>query len=155
MKLRKQVVGRIALGAVLIVLAAFLGFAVKDLLAYTRPASTQPEIRIEYNGAPLPPEHWMMESYSWRYLTLIKEWEAPQDALAQMAAAPVIPDTALGVSFTFEPDKLTVSRSVNGGEYSELMGDLLTPNQPGEYVYRIEGDWGIKGTITYYFKIRI
>lgn len=154
-KLRKRVVGRVALGAVLIVLAGIVAFAVKDLLAYSRPESTQPEIRIDYNGAPLPAEHWMMESYSWRYLTLVRDWQAPPETVAQMNAAPVIPDSPLDISFTFEPGKLTVSRAVDGGEFSELMGELRTPTQPGEYIYHIQGDWGWRGGINYYFKLRV
>lgn len=155
MKLRKQVVGKVILGAVLIVLAGLVAYAVKDLLAYRNPESSLPVIRINYNGTELPAENWTLESYSWNFLTLTRDWQAEEDAVEKIPPAPVVTGAPLDISFSFEPSALMVSRAKGGGEFIEQQGDLHTPSEQGEYTYRIEGDWGIRGRISYYFKIYV
>lgn len=154
MKLRRRIVGKVILGAALIVLAGFAAFAIKDLLAYQNPQAALPICRIQYNGSQLPEKNWAMGAYTWRFLTRTRDWEAP-GAAEKIEAAPVNANAPLEISFSFEPDSLLVSRSKDGGEYTEVLGDLHTPVEAGEYTYRITGDWGSRRTIDYYFKVRV
>lgn len=156
MKLKKRVIGKVALGLVLIVLAGCVAYAVKDLLAYRKPESTLPIISIECNGTELTrSDNWMMESYSWRYLTLVREWHAEEDAVKALPALPAMPGAAIDITFTPKPQTVKVSRSKDGGECAELQGELQTPVEPGEYTYHVQSQWGVRGTVNYYFKLRI
>ncbi len=157
MKLHKQIIRKVLIGALLVVLAAGVSYSVRDLLAYRHPEATLPAVRIEYNGTELPAEHSMMDAYSWRYLTLVKDWAVEdREAWKKIEPAPVLPDAPLDVSFSFAPKDLTVSRAKGDSDvFSELSGELRTPTEPGVYTYRVAGEWGVRGAIAYYFRIQV
>ena len=157
MKLRKQFIQRLLIAVLSLILAAGLSYTVKDLLSSRNPESALPIIRIDYNGVELPHEHWMMDAYSWDFLFTTREWshENP-DAWRYMEAAPVLPGAPIDIHFSFPAQTQIVSRAIAGNDdFEEIGGVLLTPQEPGEYTYKIEANWERRGWIRYYFKVRI
>ncbi|MDL2254219.1 DUF3426 domain-containing protein [Ruminococcaceae bacterium OttesenSCG-928-I18] len=157
MKLRKQWMVRIVAGLLLVVLAGGIAYVIRDLLAMRNPESALPVIDIEYNGKPLPPQHYMMDSYSWRFLFSAKEWEEPDRSVVdRLEPAPVLPGAPLDISFSFPYKTITVSRSYgNRNHYEEITGELQTPFTGGVYTYKVEAEWGARGSVLYYIKIRV
>lgn len=154
---KTNVIKKLVAGLLLVVLAAGASFIIKELLSARNPELTLPDIRIEYAGEGLPQEHWMMQGYSWRFLTLKREWSNPdEEAWRDMEAAPVLPDTTLNISFNPEAQNVVISRTTDeSGTFQELGGVLQTPLEPGVYTYKIEASWGVKGSILYFVKVRI
>ncbi len=157
MKLRKQWVVKLLAGFLLVVLAAVLANVIRDTLALENPKSALPVIDIEYNGKPLPPQHYVMDAYSWRFLFTTREWEDPdRGVVSRLEPAPVLPGAPLKIDFSFPCKGITVSRSYGDrNEFEEISGDLQTPFTGGTYTYRVEASWGSRGSVLYYIKVRV
>lgn len=69
--------------------------------------------------------------------------------------------TPLNISFSTKPKDLKVS--VAEGRYGTLYrpveeaanGSFFAPSEAGEYVYKVEANWGRRGSIIYYFCVRV
>lgn len=160
MKQRKQNITRIIVGLLLVVLAAGITYIIKELLASRNPADALPVIRVDYSGTPLPAEHYTMDSYSWRFLTMEKSWEEPdRGKWIGMKAAPVLPGAPLDISFSFPCETMRVTRAEGEApgeeDYEEVVGSLTTPMEPGIYTYKVVGNWGLKGQVLYYIKVDV
>lgn len=157
MNIRKQWVLRIIAGALLIILAGGVSYTVRQLLASRHPEAALPTIHVVYNNTDLPHEHYMMSSYSWRFLTQTLEWADEPDAYQRMAAAPVLPNIPLDVNFSTPCKTLKISRTgADNQDFQEIVADSLhTPAAPGEYTYRVEAGWGRNGAVLYYIKVRV
>lgn len=157
MKLRKQWVVKLLAGLLLVVMAGAVANVIRDTLALRNPESALPVIDIEYNGKPLPPQHYMMDAYSWRFLFTQRNWEEPdRAAVNKLEPAPVLPGAPLKIDFSFPCKVLKVSRSYGDrNEFEEISGDLQTPFTGGTYTYRIEAEWGNRGLVSYYIKVRV
>lgn len=173
MKLRKQLVLRVVAGVLLFALALGVTYTIKGVLSAREPVNALPEIDIIYNSAPLPQEHIQLASYSWRFFPQVKKGElvAP-GGWDEIVPAPVNPGTPLQISFSYACKELKISRALR---YSNLfteisqnntlpgeenaapatVGNLNTPTEPGEYVYRVEAWWGVHGSVQYYFTVRV
>ncbi len=157
MKLRKRWLAKLMAGIMLVVLAGGMAYIIRDMLAMQNPESALPVISVEYNGKPLPPQHYMMDSYSWRFLLRTTEWAQPdRTAVNKLEPAPVLPGAPLEISFSFPCKSMVVSRSYGDrNEFEELSGALQTPFTGGTYLYRVEAQWGARGSVLYYIKVRV
>lgn len=172
MKLHKKLVLKVLAGVTLLLLAMFVTYIMKDVLSARQPLNALPTIQIEYNGGPLPAEHVTLASYSWRFFNTTKrDVFLTEDRLVELPPAPVMASASLDISFSFPCKEMKISRAsganseffdiaVNGagGENTENPAPagsvrLRTPANPGEYIYRVEATWGLRGSVQYYFKI--
>ncbi len=154
---RKQWTKKIAIGLAALLLAAGLSYVIRDVLAAQNPESALPVIEIEYNGIPLPTQHYMMDSYSWRFLFTTVDWSQPnRNAADMLEPAPVLPGAPLEINFSFPCNSMRVSRSYGTrNEFEPVTGSLQTPFSGGTYTYRIEAEWGTRGSVLYYIKVRV
>lgn len=157
MKLRKQIFRKAVLGIVLFAAAIVATIVLKSVLMAGNPEYALPIVRVECNGEGLPSENQMMESYSWRFLTITKSGQLhPPDAWQQIPAAWEPPNAPLSISFSFDSKDLKISRTdADGTTFTEVGGDLRTPFNPGTYTYRIDASWGKEKSLVYYFKVRV
>ncbi|EJW93361.1 hypothetical protein EVA_18532, partial [gut metagenome] len=74
---------------------------------------------------------------------------------------PMAPRTYLELRFSIKPKYLTISRADDKEleTYRDLvdvgMGPIITPAVPGIYRYRVQADFGWRGSIIYFFTIQI
>lgn len=157
MKLRSKMVVRALVALLLLVLAGGIAIIIKDTLAERNPESALPVMRVDYNGVELPAVNVMMDSYAWRFLNDTEKWEQPdRSKWITMEAAYVSPASDLDISFSFEPSSVKISRAFEGSfQFEEVVGDLQTPTLPGVYTYKVEGNWGLRGSVLFYFKLRV
>jgi hypothetical protein len=158
MKLRTQLMRELAIGLVLLLLAALLTATIYSILAVQNPLNALPTLQVLYKGEPMPQEYLMLMSYSWRFFFLTKsDVVNPPDAWQnELRAAPVIPDAPLEIVFSYPCQELKISRAADGSNgFVELGGDLRTPVMFGTYTYRIEAFWGVRGSVQYYLKISV
>ena len=157
MELRKKMSLKIVAAVLLLVLAGGFAFVVKELLSSRRPENSLPAITIACGGVNLPAEHWMLDSYSWRFLFLVKEWHTEnREAWKNLEAFPVLPGAILNISFSSPSETVHVTRMRDGGStFEELSGELHAPLDEGIYIYRVEANWGSRGSIAYFFKVKV
>lgn len=156
----KQFIRKVLLGAVLIVLAAFVTMFIKESLDTRDPESSLPLMVVEYNGIPIPDVY--RAGYEWSFFTTV-ERRTPQLSEADIPLMPVdvMPSAPMRITFSKEPSTLKITRAT--GRYSmdflELTdiqdGSFSTPTVPGIYVYKIYGEWGSRGYIQYYFSLQV
>ncbi len=157
MEQRKRWIKKIAIGLAALFLAGAISYVIRDVLAIQNPESALPVIEIEYNDRALPTQHYMMDAYSWRFLFTTVEWtEENRNAVSALEPAPVLPGVPLNISFSFPCNSMKISRSYeNRNEYEPVTGGLQTPFSGGTYTYRIEAEWGTRGSVLYYIKVRV
>ena len=157
MELRKKMALKIVAAVLLVVIAGGFAFIVKELLSSRKPENSLPSITISCGGVDLPPEHWMLDSYSWRFLFLVKEWHTDnREAWRNLEAFPVLSGAPLNISFSSPPESIVVTRMRDGGsEFEELSGELHAPLDDGICTYRVVANWGSRGSIAYFFKVKV
>lgn len=174
--LRKKNILKILAGILLITLAAGLTYIIKEKLSARNPKNALPTISILYNNAPLPTEHIALASYSWRFLNEeTQEVILDGDDWQKISYAPVVPDSPLEISFSYPCDEIKISRAEEGSMiFHEISSNLSngtasadtadpntvllrtpTPSVSLKYTYRIEANWGIRGSVQYYFNIEV
>ncbi len=156
MEVRKQAVLKVVAAACLVVVAAGIAFFVYEMLSSREPENALPTPSFVCGGE-IPPEHWMLESYSWRFLQVVKEGQAEDiTAWQKLEAWPVLAGALIEINFSTPCETLEVSRADDGStEFEPLSGELHAPLDEGVYTYRVVGGWGSQGSIAYYFKVRI
>lgn len=157
MKMRTQLFRKIAIGLILVLLAALLTATFYSILAAQNPLDALPTMQILYKGEPLPQEYLMLMSYSWRFFFIVKSGvlEAP-DAWQGLSYAPVLPGATVEVVFSYPCESLRISRAAEGElSFTEVGGELFTPLIMGNYTYRIEASWGLRGSVQYYVNIAV
>ncbi len=157
MEQRKRWIKKIAAGLAILLLAGAVSYVIRDVLAMQNPESALPVIEVEYNGRPLPQQHYLMDSYSWRFLFTTVEWNEPdRNTVESLEPAPVIPGAPLEIDFSFPCNSMQISRSYGDlNEFVPVTGNLQTPFSGGTYTYRIEAEWGTRGSVLYYIKVRV
>lgn len=158
MKLRKRNLRRIIIAVVFILLAGVITTMLNAALASRNPVAALPEMRVIYKDAPLPYEYICLQSYSWQFLFINKSGDAnaPDWWKYFLDAGPVVPGSPLDIEFTYPCQSLTVSRADEGSDlFVEMGGVLRTPLEAGVYTYRVDANWGWRGSVRYYFKIEV
>lgn len=152
---------KVILGIVFILLAAILSILIKDNLDTRDPANALPDIIVKYNGAEIDKAYPIRAAYSWNFLTTIEN--SPVLGLEDVPLSPFSaqPQKEITIAFTKTPKEIKVSRADgrNSTDFTEIAtqmpGVLTTPSFAGYYVYKIEANWGMRGSILYFFAIQI
>lgn len=152
---------KIILGIVLILLAALVTLFIKDNLDTKDPTSALPDIIVKYNGAVIDPAYPIRAAYSWNFLTTIET--SPVLGVEDVPLSPfsALPFKEFIISFSKAPEKIVVSRAEgrNSVDFTEVIsekpGVLTTPSLAGYYVYKIEANWGMRGSILYFLAVQV
>ena len=150
---------RLALGVVLIALAALGSLLLKETLDSHDPENNLPILTVTCGyAAPLTsgsntPETFIKRAgYEWNFLTRVVKSQTLPPTEFPLYPLTVMPDTPIVISFSVPYETLKVSRS--GGQYDPnflpVAGEVVTPSEPGTYCYCIEAGFK-RGSIIYYF----
>lgn len=144
---------KVVAAAVLIGIAAGASLLIRESIDSFDPENALPQITVNV-GYNVP--QVVRAGYEWSFFTNIRRSPTvspPDLALAVVAVDGQVP---VVIHFSSEPISLKVSRSqgLSGENYSELDGEIITPMQPGVYIYCIEAGFE-RGSIIYYFAIEI
>lgn len=157
MKLRKRTLIKIAIGFLLISIAGLLSIAINDMLSAREPEYALPSLKVQFGEEGiLPTKHVLWESYSWRFFITVKNGIVPDpDAVENIEPAWVPAGAPLDLLFSQPPSEIEVSMSKNNSSFIELGGELSAPMEQGIYTYRVIANWGMRGTVVYFFKIEV
>lgn len=160
MKQHKKFIMRVATGLVLVVLAGLLSYIIRDVLASRNPISALPMIEVKYinEDSEIPQENCLLASYSWRFVNKTTDGALEDPGQwRDLPPFPAIPGASLDVQFSFPAKSIRVSRWHKDREDKAevLTGPLTTPFTGGIYTYRVEAEWGARGSVQYYFRVKV
>ena len=151
------------LGIFFIAAAALLSFLLKETLDSRDPENNLPILTVSCgyattltSGSNTPETFIKRAGYEWNYLTRIVK--SPTMSPTDFALYPitVVANTPIVVNFSVPYETLKISRS--NGQYDpnflEIVGDVYTPAEPGDYCYCIEAGFK-RGSIIYYFVVSV
>lgn len=160
----KQLLRKLAIGAVALAVAAGITLFIKENLDVQDPETALPTIQVTTNGMALSPEMIFRAGYIWNFFTTTEEntplWTT-QDILAHTYPVDVPPRSILSIDFSLKPKTLTVSRTddENFEYYLDLVdtdgSQIITPAQAGAYLYKIQAGFGRRGSVIYYLLINV
>lgn len=136
------------------------------------------------SGTPIimPAKHVMRASYEWRFFNVVATDSTDSEELRNMEFGWMLPNEEMDFSFSYSASRVEVSIAyvenadtlpkeedyVNlkstgsvllepsgGAYYITDNNSFLTPQEPGMYIYRVQADWGLRGSVLYYFKINV
>ena len=153
MKLEKGQITKIFLAAVFIALAAGASLLIKNVIDSRDPENSLPQMQVNAGYTVINPTR---AGYEWNFLAVTKRSPAvtPQDL--PLVAYQVLPGMPIVMNFSSPWEELEVSRTdgLNGIVFTPVAGEVLTPLQPGMYVYRVEASFK-RGFIIYYFAVEV
>lgn len=158
--IRKAIIGICAL-AVAICITIFI----RENMDIQTPERALPTITITMdNKTNLSSTSIFRAAYEWSFLTTTAKHTPPYTTEdLQLAAPPVLmaPRTYLDISFSIKPKNILISRAdeSNLDAFMDLVdvgsGPIITPATPGLYLYRLQADFGWRGSILYFFAVQI
>lgn len=153
MKPQMQYVKKAVAAIALILLSALTSLLIKETLDSFDPENALPQIQVSA-GWTVPEVR--RAGYEWNFLTTVKRSPTVSPPDLPLVVLDVQPQVPIVINFSSPCESMTVSRAdgLNRADYLPITGEVLTPIQPGIYVYCIEAQFS-KGSIIYYFAVEV
>lgn len=156
---------KLLIGALALALAIFISVLIRENMDIKDPERALPSITVTMNGnTAMAPEMVFRAGYEWNFLTTTAKSTPPYSTLDLQERTPpvdMLARTYMDIDFSLDPKKLVISRS-DPGSYDIFMdlvdageGPIIAPATPGIYMYRVQADFGWRGSIVYFFRIRV
>lgn len=161
----KQIVRKLVIGAFALAVAICITIFIRENMDVKDPESALPTLTVTMNGsAAMAPGSVFRAGYEWNFLTTTQK-STPVYSSADLRQVtppvPMPPRTYLDLKFSIQPKSVVVSRADDEKleSFMELIdagdGPIITPAATGLYMYRIEANFGWRGSIIYFFTIQI
>lgn len=159
----KRFFRKLIIGIAAIILSAFLSLCIKDFVDSLNPEVNLPilEVRCAYttpiiNGDSTPERSLFRANYSWMFITGIKEGKGLDLQDLPLYSTTLPPNVPILFQFSQEPEKLIIDRAdgLYGENFVNIVGDVMSPQVPGVYCYRIQAQFK-RGSILYYLSVRV
>lgn len=162
---KKQLIRKLTIGLIALAAAICVTIFIRENMDVKDPERALPTLAVTMNGSTaLPAESVFRAHYEWSFLTTTAKHTPPystQDLRAATPPVPMAPRTYLDLSFSIKPKNLVISRSSeeNLDAFMDLVdvgsGPIITPATPGLYMYRVQADFGWRGSVLYFFAVQI
>ena len=162
---KKQIIHKVLLGTVLLIVAIFVTVFIRENMNVQSPESALPTIKVTVNETTtFATESVFRAGYEWNFFTTTAKHTPPYSVSDLKQVTPpvqVIPNSSLVLEFSIKPKKITVSRAdgKDADTFMDLVGDgqepIITAAVPGEYMYRVQADFGWRGSIVYFFRVQV
>lgn len=156
---------KIALGAVLIALAASLSLLIKEALDIKNPESAVPDLTVSVDGMILSPSMIFRAGYEWNFWATVDRntpFYTPHDITTQVYPVDIAPRSIINLKFSIPHKSLHVSRADNPPEFSQYIQlqdknptSIISPATPGQYMYKVEAGFGWRGSVIYYMMFNV
>lgn len=161
----KQIIRKLVIGAAALTAAVCITLFIRENMDVKDPESALPSLTVTMNDtAVITPESVFRAGYEWNFLTTTAK-NTPAFSSADLRrltpAIPMAPRTYLNISFSIKPKSLIISRADDEKKevFMDLVdvgdGPIITPAAPGLYMYRIQANFGWRGSIVYFFTVQI
>ncbi len=162
---KKQIIRKLALGTVLLAVAIVITVFIRENMNVQEPEMALPTFTVTMNGSTaLARGSVFRAGYEWNFFTTTAKHTppySPQDLTQVTPPVQMMPRTYLDLDFSIKPKSLVISRAddKNFENFMDLvdvgMGPIITPAEAGSYRYRIQADFGWRGSIIYFFTVQI
>lgn len=162
---KKQIIRKVLLGTVLLILAMCITVFIRENMNVQSPETALPTIKVTMNETTtFAPESVFRAGYEWNFFTTTAKHTPPYSMSDLKQVTPpvqVVPRASLALEFSIKPKKITVSRAdgKDADTFMDLVGNgsepIITAAVPGEYMYRIQADFGWRGSIIYFFRVQV
>lgn len=162
---KKQIIRKVILGTVLLAIAILITVFIRENMNVQEPEMALPTFTVTMNGTTaFAPESVFRAGYEWNFFTTTAKHTppySPRDLTQVTPPVQMVPRTYLDLAFSIKPKSLVISRAddKNFENYMDLVdvgrGPIITPAEPGCYRYRIQADFGWRGSIIYFFTVQI
>ena len=161
----KQVVKKLITGAILMTAAIFISVMIRENMDVKDPEQALPTFGIVVNGELRLNESTIFRAgYEWNFLTTVaKDTPAYTSESIRQKIYPVEvpPNSVLELEFSMQPKSMRLQRASDPQleHFVELAdvsdGQLIAPSSPGLYLYQVESSFGWRGSIRYFFLVRV
>lgn len=159
----KKFFRKLIIGIAAILISALLSLCIKDFVDSLNPEVNLPilEVRCAYttpiiNGDSTPERSLFRANYSWMFITGIKEGKGLDLQDLPLYSTTLPPNVPILFQFSQEPESLIIDRAdgLYGEDFVNIVGDVVSPQVPGVYCYRIQANFK-RGSILYYLSVRV
>lgn len=161
----KLVIRKLALGALLMAIAIFITVLIRENMDVKDPEQALPTLSITINGDTKMNDRMVLRAgYEWNFFTTVAK-DTPNYTTSsirdQIYPVDVPPNSVLNIDFSLQPKTLRIQRASddkleNFVELADVSsGQLIAPSTPGLYLYQLEAGFGWRGSIRYFFMIRV
>ena len=161
----KQMVRKLLIGAAAMAAAICITIFIRENMDVQDPEQALPVMTVTMNGsAAIPPDMVFRAGYEWNFLTTTAKDTPPystQDLQQHTPPVDMFARTYMDIDFSIQPKSLVISRASeeNYDLFMDLVdvedGPLIAPATPGVYMYRIQADFGWRGSAIYFFRVRV
>ncbi|MBU3805714.1 MAG: hypothetical protein H9882_02285 [Candidatus Fournierella pullistercoris] len=161
----KRILQKILTGALLLALAMCATVFIRENMDVKDPEQALPSFSILVNDEVRITEHSILRAgYEWNFMTTVAK-DTPVYTSSQIRSliypVDLPPSSRLVLEFSTKPKTLRVQRAPGADlqQFVELAdvsdGTLVAPSQPGLYLYQVECGFGWRGSIRYFFLVRV
>lgn len=146
---------KVIIAVVLLALAGFAAFAVKDLLDARAPINAVPQLVVTADSQEEPIEN-RIAAYVWN-LALSGELSQNEKPVYELGLAPaqLMGGERLSLDFSRAPDSVAVSMARDSYSFYPVEEEALAvPFEPGAYIYQVYAKFP-SGNVLYYFYITV
>lgn len=161
----KRVIRKLLLGTALMAIAICITILIRENMDVKDPEQALPTISITINGDTKMNDRMVFRAgYEWSFFTTVaKDTPTYTSAAIRDLIYPVDvpPNSVLNISFSLPAKTLRIQRASdekleNFVELADVSdGQLIAPSSPGLYLYQLEAGFGWRGSIRYFFMIRV
>lgn len=142
------------MGAVAICIAATVSLLIKNMLDANDPENALPQMYVTAGTTTIDP---VRAGYEWNFIMTTKR--GPTVSVEDVPLIPKQVQAGMPITLSFSSAEETVEIArmdgmPSGSGFLPVAGDLITPVQPGRYVYRVQVNFK-KGYIIYYFAVEV
>lgn len=162
---KKQIIKKLLIGTVLLALAVLITIFIRENMNVQSPEQALPTFTVTMNGnTALSDDSVFRAGYEWNFFTTTAKHTppySPADLKLVTPPVPMTPRTYLDLDFSIRPKNLTISRADDENfetfmDFIDVgMGPIIAPAVPGLYQYRIQADFGWRGSVIYFFTIQV
>lgn len=161
----RLVIRKLLLGAVLMTVAIIITVLIRENMDVKDPEQALPTITITVNGdMNLNDKMVFRAGYEWNFFTTVAKNTPAYTSntlLEQLYPVDLAPNSVLDINFSLPPKTLRIQRASDDSleNFVELAdvsdGQIICPSTPGLYLYQVEAGFGWRGSVRYFFLVRV
>lgn len=161
----KTAIKKILLGTVLVLLAAAVALFIKENLDVKDPESALPSLSVTVNDMTLSSNMVFRAGYEWNFWATVERHTpeySPSDITSQVYPVDIAPRSVMQLNFSLKCKHLKVSRANDSPDFTRYIqlenvdpANIITPASPGCYMYKVEADFGWRGSVIYYLMLNV
>lgn len=161
----RLIIRKLILGAVLMTVAILITLLIRENMDVKDPEQALPTITVTVNGDMNLNDRMVFRAgYEWNFLTTVAKntpTYTSESLRQQIYPVDLAPNSVLDIHFSMDAKTLRIQRASDDDleNFVELAdvsdGQIIAPSTPGLYLYQVEAGFGWRGSVRYFFMVRV